>query len=298
MKKISTSALSDFLKIDRKAFVKLLEKNLYIEIKNESLFSSKKIKVLTIKWKQNWWELKTWTKYRPYITWPEDFNPLKSKNITNIEYLSISNIAENFWMWARRMNQVISELWWIQRNTIGWKLTTFWKKIWWIQLEITKTWATYTKWPINIKENNSLLSSLWLNNEQKVEKKVEFDDYRKIYKAEKRAKDWHYVRSISEMLIDNALYDYWLTHAYERRVTNINSEVLSDFYIPATKDHEAIWIEFWWIENQEKYNNRKKIKQEIYKSNNLNLIEIENKDIENLDDFLPRELQKYWIKVE
>lgn len=289
MKKISTSALAKKLNTDWKEFIKFLEENWYLKIENN-------IKILTNNWKENWWEIKTWTKFWDYIVWPEDFNPLKQKNIEKIKYINITQLGELFWIWARRMNQIISELSWIKRNTIGWKITDLWKNIWWIQLEIIKTWATYTKWPETIKENDSLLIALWKKHETKDVTK--YDDYRKKYKAEKRTKDWHYVRSISEMLIDNALYDYWLTHAYERRVTNIDSEVLSDFYIPATKNHEAIWIEFWGIENEEKYNNRKNIKQQIYKKNNLNLIEIENKDIENLDDFLPRELSKFWIKVD
>jgi hypothetical protein len=49
MKKISTSALTKKLNIESKQFIDLLEKNGYIIIKNKSLFSSDKIKVLTEK---------------------------------------------------------------------------------------------------------------------------------------------------------------------------------------------------------------------------------------------------------
>lgn len=304
MKKISTSALAKHLKTDWKELIKLLEENSYIEIKNKSLFWSEKIKVLTEKWEKSGWELKTWTKFWDYIVWPESFNPFKSLNISNIEYLSVSNLAENFWLWARRMNQIISELWWIERNIKWWKLTKFWESIWWKELVISKTWATYTKWPKDIIENKSLLSSLWVklnNNNVNQNKEIKtpkvIDDYKKKYPAETRTKDWHYVRSRWEALIDNALYDYWLPHAYERRVP-IWEEVLSDFYIPAWKWHPSIWIEYWGIENQKKYENRKKIKQEIYEKNHFNLIEIENEHIDNLDDYLPRELLKYWIKVD
>jgi hypothetical protein len=47
------------------------------------------------------------------------------------------------------------------------------------------------------------------------------------------------------------------------------------------------------VEDQEKYQDRKKIKQDIYKKYHLNLIELENKHIDNLDDYLPRMLLEF-----
>lgn len=304
MAKISTSALAKNLNVDSKKFIKLLEENWYIEIKNKSLFWSEKIKILTKKWKENWWELKTWTKFWDYIIWPEEFNPFKSLNINNHEYLSISNLAENFWIWARKMNQIISELWWIEPNLKWWKLTKFWEKIWGKELIISKTWATYTKWPIEIKENNSLLDALWVKDinkiniiENKTNNNDEKVDFREKFPASLRTKDWHYVRSRWELLIDNSLYEYWLAHAYERKLP-IEEDVYSDFLIPAKNWWKAVYIEYWGLENQEKYEDRKKRKQEIYLKNHLNLIELENKHIDNLDDYLPRMLLDFWIKVD
>jgi hypothetical protein len=302
MKKISTSALSKILNTDWKEFIKLLEENWYIEIKNKSLFSSDRIKILTLKWKENWWEMKTWTKFWDYIIWPENFNPFNS---SNVEYISVSVLAEGFWYWARKMNQIISELWWIEPNLKWWKLTKFWEKIWGKEFLINKTWATYTKWPISIKENPSLLSSIWQKNtnsnkvvikEKKIKNSKELN-FREKFPAQYRTKDWHNVRSRWELVIDNSLYEYWLAHAYERKLP-IEEDVYSDFYIPAKDWWKAVYIEYWGIEDQEKYENRKKIKKEIYKKYHMNLIELENKHIDNLDDFLPRMLLEYWIRVD
>ena len=62
-----------------------------------------------------------------------------------------------------------------------------------------------------------------------------------------------------------------------------------DFYLPK----EKIYIEFWGYEEDSKYLNRKNKKIKLYKENELNLIEIDNKTINNIDDFLPKEILKF-----
>lgn len=303
MKKISTSALAKKLNIDLKEFIKILVQKWFIEIKNKSFFSSEKIKVLTKEWKDNLWELKISTKFWDYIVWPEDFNPIKWLNIDNTNYINVSKIAEDFWYSARKLNKIISELGRIEQSLKWWKLTKFWEQIWGKEFTIDKTWATYTKWPISIKENKSLLIALWVynesvkNEENIIKKEDEELTFREKFPANYRTKDWHNVRSRGELLIDNSLYEYWLAHAYERKLP-IEEDVYSDFYIPSKDWWKAVYIEYWWLEDQEKYENRKKIKKEIYKKYHLNLIELDNNHINNLDDYLPKFLLEFWIKVD
>jgi hypothetical protein len=101
------------------------------------------------------------------------------------------------------------------------------------------------------------------------------------------------VRSRAEVIIDNLLYQYGLVHAYERKIIIGDEEVLSDFYLPAGK----VYIEFWGLENDSRYLERKKKKIEFYKKNEIPLIELNDEDILNLDDHLPRKLKNYGIKV-
>ncbi|MCK4440773.1 MAG: hypothetical protein KAU90_02120 [Sulfurovaceae bacterium] len=82
-----------------------------------------------------------------------------------------------------------------------------------------------------------------------------------------------------------------MVHAYEKKLPT-EENLLSDFYIPEGK----IYIEYWGYENQEKYLKRKKIKQNIYKKYKFNLIELNDKDVQNLDDILPKKLLKFGIK--
>ena len=52
------------------------------------------------------------------------------------------------------------------------------------------------------------------------------------------------------------------------------------------------------VEEDERYQKKKKRKQKIYKEHNLNLIEINEEFLNNLDDFLPKKLLEFNIRVE
>jgi len=123
------------------------------------------------------------------------------------------------------------------------------------------------------------------------------NSFREKFEAKHRTQDGHYVRSKAEMIIDNLLYQYGLVHAYERKLP-IEEDVYSDFYIPPGSNRpQGVYIEYWGLENDEKYLERKKKKLELYKSNELPLIELNEDDIQNLDDVLPRKLLQFKIKV-
>lgn len=140
------------------------------------------------------------------------------------------------------------------------------------------------------------------SDSQKVDQKTEeekkpdapshsFDDidYRKQWVAEHQCDDGHYVRSYSEMLIDNWLYNNGYRHAYEKSVfmeTDPDAVVLSDFYLPDGN----VYIEFWGLNDDQRYLERKKKKQQMYADNHLNLIDLEESDVKRLNDILPRKL--------
>jgi len=127
---------------------------------------------------------------------------------------------------------------------------------------------------------------------EKGKKSFDDEDFRKQFPAELHCEDGHYVRSKAEMLIDNWLYKHGIAHAYEKSVfmaTDTNAVVLCDFYIPEGK----VYIEFWGLNEDEKYKQRKIIKQRLYKENNLKLLELHEKDVKRLGDIMPRKLHKH-----
>lgn len=101
--------------------------------------------------------------------------------------------------------------------------------------------------------------------------------------------DGHRVRSRGELLIDNWLYTQRppIAHAYERRLP-VREEAYCDFYIPLGN----CYIEYWGLGSRE-YRERRERKTEIYEKHRLQLISLNNEDIPELDDRLPRKLLPY-----
>ena len=120
------------------------------------------------------------------------------------------------------------------------------------------------------------------------EEEEEEKDFRTKFPATILTEDGHKVRSKAEQIIDNWLYHKGIVHAYERRVP-IEEEVYCDFFIPLG---QKVWIEFWGLD-EEKYNKRRMIKIQFYQKYKKNLIELNDKDIERLDDVMPIKLRPF-----
>lgn len=123
---------------------------------------------------------------------------------------------------------------------------------------------------------------------KKTEEEKEEDDFRNKFPATYITEDGHRVRSKAEQIIDNWLYHKGIVHAYERRVP-IEEEVYCDFFIPLG---QKVWIEFWGSE-EARYIKRKNLKKNFYKKHNKNLIELDDRDIEKLDDVMPIKLRPF-----
>jgi hypothetical protein len=248
-------------------------------------------------------EMVSTQKYGEFIVWPPDLDPLNLKENTRNELVNATTVGKEFDLSSQRINLIFAEIGWTEKAIKGWSVTSLGKKVGGVQLE-HPSGGTYVMWPKEILINKSLLRSINNKDSHEPEAKEEHtvsntdtNDFRTKFPANYRTKDGHQVRSRAEAIIDNALYDYGLAHAYERKLP-IEEDVYSDFYIPSKNGGKAVYIEFWGLENDPKYSERKKVKKEIYHKYELNLIEIADKHIENLDDHLPRMLLKYDIRVE
>ena len=204
---------------------------------------------------------------------------------------------------TQRINLIFSELGWIEKTISGWAVTKLGKTVGGRQFEDETKGNTYVKWANTILQNKSL-KEVFSDTIVEIETPKSFspsqqqsatqtpENFRDKFPAKFRTQDGHRVRSKAEMIIDNTLYQYGIVHAYERKLP-IDENVLSDFYLPAGK----VYIEYWGMENDSKYAERKKTKIDIYKKHDIALIELNDDDIQNLDDHLPKKLLKYGIKV-
>jgi hypothetical protein len=264
---------------------------------------------LTDAGKQKGGQMRTSPKYGEFIVWPDNIS-IESiqKNKASAKFLNATAIGNGFNISSQRLNLILSELGWIEKafvgqDTNGWSVTKLGKSIGGKQFEHETSGGYYVLWPETVVTNKSLLDVFNSNPTEKELKAPapgqsqpplrQTGDYRDRFEAKHRTLDGHYVRSRAEVIIDNLLYQYGLVHAYERKIIIGDEEVLSDFYLPAGK----VYIEFWGLENDPKYVERKNKKIEFYKRNDIPLIELTDSDILSLDDHLPRKLKNYGIKV-
>lgn len=156
----------------------------------------------------------------------------------------------------------------------------------------------YALWNNEVLQNKHLVRIISIGegeldeDKEIIETQNELSDVRKKFPADKRTSDGHYVRSRAELLIDNFFYRNGIVHAYEKKL-NIDEVMYCDFYLPANK----IYVEYWGMENDEKYLKRKKRKLELYAENGFTLIELNDVDIENLDENLESKLRKVGLKI-
>ena len=294
MKKISTTALSKLLGIPPKElFARLLE--LGFLSKEEQSW------VLTSDGKKQGGAYKESQQYGKYIVWPEDINIDISQTTSNedsTKLITVTVIGRKFELSANKINFLLSELGWINKGPKGWFVTNQGKKQGGIQTKDQKSSISYVRWPESITDSKSFnetiahLKGTESTQNTKAQDGKEEAGFRDKFKAKHRSADGHFVRSKAEMIIDNWLYMAEIVHAYERRLP-IEEDVYSDFYIPTGK----VYIEYWGYENDPKYLARKKKKIELYKKYDFNLIELQDQEVQNLDDVLPKLLLKYGIKA-
>tara|TARA_B100001093_G_scaffold163759_1_gene156125 strand:- start:966 stop:1859 length:894 start_codon:yes stop_codon:yes gene_type:complete len=296
VKKISTTTLAKQLGLNtREAFQVLMDKK-YVEREGQNW-------ILTKDGQDNGGEFRESVKYGRYIVWPsewgtnENFNK-NAKDQTDY-FLTSTAIGKHFELSPNKINFILSELGWVKKGELkGWVLTQQGKKMGGVQAEVKQTGVPFVRWHQSIAQVAPLVDTIaqvkgTASKERKLEKGTsEEKGFREKFEAKLRTTDGHFVRSKAEMLIDNWLYMAEIVHAYERKLP-IEEDVYCDFYIPTGK----VYIEYWGYENDQKYLARKKTKQEIYQKYGFNLIEVEDKDVQNLDDILPRFLLKFGVQA-
>jgi len=181
------------------------------------------------------------TKFGQYIVWPRDF--LLPRYDVKADKYTAAQIGERFQLASQKINQLIAELGWIEKQGKGWRITHLGQHFGGIQRENPQSGIVYVVWDESIFSNKRLrnsISEVIGSNTTHHSTDRSYSAFRQKFEAKYRTADGHYVRSKQEMLIDNWLYMTGLVHAYERKLP-IEQEVYSDFYLPKGQ----IYIEFF-----------------------------------------------------
>jgi hypothetical protein len=297
MEFLSTTSLANELDMSSNELFSKLKSNGWIDNRNGKW-------MLTDLGKQKGGQTRSNPKFGEYVVWPENIS-IENTNGTKAKLLNATAIGKHFNVSSQRLNLLLNELGWIEKTVAGWRITRLGKDIGGKQFEHETSGGTYVLWPGNVLSNKNVLE-LFEEDPKKntsttaVEKtdNEPANDFRKTYPAEYRTKDGHYVRSKAEQIIDDSLYLWGIPHAYEKKLSNTDHNVYSDFHIPAGKGRpKAVYIEYWGMENDEKYNQRKNKKIEIYNELGLNLIQLNDADIKNIEDALQKYLRQHEISV-
>jgi len=251
-------------------------------------------------------------KYGTWIAWPKEIIKVESsvpgaeaKKFTEAvkeTYQTATALGRTFGIPSTRMNYILSELGWIQKALKGWTLTQQGESVGGLQREDPRSGVPYVMWPDAIGNNHALRNTIEdiqgnaspANTETPSTgaQEVKGNGFRDRFPAEFRATDGHFVRSRSEMLIDNWLYMAELVHAYERKLP-VEEDAYCDFYLPEGK----VYIEFWGMQDDPKYAERMKVKKNLYAKYGFNLIDLNDADVHNLDDILPAKLLKFGVQA-
>ena len=218
--------------------------------------------------------------------------------------LSATKISEklalhNHNIHRNNVNRILAELGLLTKEKNGWLVTRRGASFGAVQKTDSETGNTYVVWSESILENQVFIQTIAeyvssSNPESNTAKAIEEQGFRNKFRtqANLRTTDGHWVRSKAEVMIDNWLYMAELVHAYERRLP-IEEEMYCDFYVPAGK----VYIEYWGLENNPEYAERKKAKKSLYQKYEFKLIELSDTEIRNLDDYLPRMLLNFGVVV-
>ncbi len=251
-------------------------------------------------------------KYGTWIAWPKQIIKVESatpggeaKKFTEIvkeSFKTATALGRAFGIPPTRMNYVLSELGWIQKSMKGWKITRQGLAVGGVQREDTRSGIPFVAWPDGIETNSALRNTIAdiqgtssapeTESHETATTDTKAPSFRGRFPAKFRATDGHFVRSRSEMLIDNWLYMAEIVHAYERKLP-IEEDVYCDFYLPEGK----LYLEFWGMENDPSYAERMKVKKAIYQKYGFNLIDLNDADVQNLDDVLPAKLLKFGVQA-
>ncbi len=294
-KELSTSALAKALGKNSQALFKQLT-DMGLIVRNADYWD------LTDAGKLRGGNYKESQKYGRYIAWPETLKDELDGRQPRIResLVTATAIGKYFEISANRTNSIISELGWVKKGLKGWLITELGKRLGGVQSKDKTSGVPYVRWPESMVTNTILIASMHevkgtttISQDQAHTSNKDEVEFREKFQAKHRATDGHYVRSKAELLVDNWLYMSEVVHAYERKLP-IEEEVYSDFYIPTGK----VYIEYWGYEADSKYLARKDKKIEIYKKYGFQLIQLTDKEVQNLDDILPRLLLEFGVKTD
>ncbi len=228
-------------------------------------------------------------RYGRYIVWPESLaeHPLLQA-LENNRMLSTAALGAPLGLSGKTVNRALAELGWLRRGFHGWELAEAGRRQGGVQLENRQTDMHYVLWPEAVREAPALAQQLeTLRQAQQPQPATDLF----AEAGECRAIDGHQFRCQGLRQICDWLYMAGIVHACERQLPT-TEPLRADFYLPLNH----LYLEYWRGDDEAGALKARMRRRECYRELGLAVIDIHPEDLEQLEDFLPRQLQKHGVK--
>lgn len=281
-RKISTSALARELQVEVQQLFSTLKDYGWIRKVDEGW-------VLTGKGEFEGGEYVHSKRFGRYIVWPVELveHPLLQALEDN-RRLSAAVLGKRHELNAREVNRLLAELGWIKHTMQGWELTEQGRKEGGLQLENEQSGIFYIVWPVAIDEHPVLQRQLELaaKAHQVAPKDDLFESLSLV------AVDGHQHSNVMQLQVCHWLYMAGITHACQRQLP-VAEPMCADFYLPAYH----LYIDCWPADANGKSLAKKMQRKETYKRLGVAAIDIEPQHLQQLDEYLTRQLRKLGVRV-
>ncbi|NVC94246.1 glycerol kinase [Vibrio natriegens] len=284
--KVSTSALAKMRNVEAKLLFADLQRAGYITRQDDKW-------LLTEEGAKFGGEYVEHAKFGQFIVWPTTLHIELSS--TTGKTFSATQLGDKLNLNPKRINQLLSELGWINKSETGWNVTATGVRAGGQQRIDKESQHSFVVWHEVVLKNKRLKQSVveFLGQDAEYHSTDKsFSSFRQKFEAKHRTLDGHYVRSKGELLIDNWLYLAGVVHAYERQLP-IEQDVTSDFYLPTGK----VYLQFWGSDHGEISQGDRETISAVYEQHQFNLIEVDASELERLDEVLPQRLRQFGIKA-
>ena len=230
-------------------------------------------------------------KFGQFIAWPA--NLIIDLAHTAQTHLSATQIGERLKLNAKKVNQLLNELGWMEKGENGWQLTQLGASVGGQQKQDKASQHYFIVWHDSIIKNKRFKQSVteFLGQDAELhatDKSI--SSFRQKFEAKHRTLDGHYVRTVGELLIDNWLYVNGIVHAYARQLP-IEDDMVCDFYLPAGK----VYLQYWSEAHGAQTESQRQQVRDVYHQHNFALIEVSEQEVHQLDEVLPKRLRRYGI---
>lgn len=236
-----------------------------------------------------------------YIIWPErlDHHPLLAAIESNQRITAAAMCRYYPRLHARQINRALAELGLQQHSLLGWELTPLGRTLGGQQEESANSGAFYVTWPHEIIDHPVIHRELTRQSDQLQPPEAVTGGAEPDLFAAAAAQsasscsgiDGHTLQTPLETLVCDWLYLAQLAHAYQRPLPT-EELVHADFYVP----EGSVYIDCWDEDIPAQELSGKLHRRELYRDLDLRHLEINARDVDQLDEVLGRGLRAFGLR--